>query len=89
MPTCLYKCRHTILIAHLSPRDDKASVIHIFYKEKTAPEGREKFVDLFRGFRGPPVWRGGPEGVLRTDLLRFHEFADVSPYDSYLSYLLF
>ena len=83
MSTCIYKCTHTILIAHFSHRDDRASVIHLFYKEKTAPEGRENFLDLFRGFRGPPVWRegrGGPEGVLRTDLLRFHEFADVSPY---------
>ena len=36
----------------------RASAIHLFYKEKTAPEGREKILGLFRGFGGPPVWRG-------------------------------
>ena len=64
MPTCLYKCRHTILIAHLSPRDDKASVIHLFYKEKTAPEGREKNW-TFSEDLGVPRYGGRGGGVQR------------------------
>ena len=77
---CLYKRVEKLRTTHATYKVVRASVIHLIHKEKTAPEGRENFLDPFRGFRGPPVWRGGHGGVLRTRLLRFHGFADVDPY---------
>ena len=77
---CLYKRVEKLRTTHATYKVVRASVIHLIHKEKTALEGRENFLDPFRGFRGPPVWRGGHGGVLRTRLLRFHGFADVDPY---------
>ena len=56
---CLYKRVEKLRTTHATYKAVRASVIHLIHKEKTAPEGRENFLDPFRGFRGPPVWGRG------------------------------
>ena len=79
---CLYKRVEKLRTTHATYKVVRASVIHLIHKEKTAPEGRENFLDPFRGFRGPPVWRRGrvgPTDPPRTRNLGRSIFADASP----------